>query len=642
MQPPIPTGTILQNRYRLISILGQGGFGRTYLAEDQGRFNEQCALKELIPSQGNAATLEKSRELFQREAMTLYQIQHPQIPQFRATFEQDQRLFLVQDFVEGKTYRTLLEERRAKGYAFSEPEVVLFLQQMLPVLEHIHNQKIIHRDLSPENIILRDRDHLPILIDFGVVKELATRIQATDLALQATSVGKLGYAPQEQLQTGRAYPSSDLYALAVTAIVLLTGYEPQDLYDDTTLSWQWQQRAQVTPGFAQVLQRMLSPRPGDRYQSAMEVSLALQSIQMEPAHAAASPPSQMNTIAVGRPAPTTPIGVPTPSATAAYPTAPKSIWEDTWALVIIGIVLSLATGLGSWAFVSAWINRSKADPIPTSTVPIFESPVVTTAPTEPVPTPTPTPSPPPVASPTPVAYSQRLDLIAGDKTTIEGSLNANDVVTYIIPGQQGDTFTAYVSGDGVLMTVLAPDQKPVNDRSTRVSAWEATLPETGDYQVQLSPVKGLKKGTYKLDVQLASAPVVSPSPTPSLTIPPSPLTSPLSTPVSVIEEELIVLVSDGDSQQLSGQVGPQVIKRYRISAEAGQFLGASVQSGNARLNIRYPNDAGQLVAEAVQIRCWESQVPRTGEYQVDVLAAEVADYVVDLNLSTTNVGKCNP
>ena len=96
MQTAIPTGTILQNRYRVLSILGQGGFGRTYLAEDQGRFNELCALKELLPPQDNAYALEKSKELFQREAQILYQIQHPQIPQFRATFEQDQRFFLMQ------------------------------------------------------------------------------------------------------------------------------------------------------------------------------------------------------------------------------------------------------------------------------------------------------------------------------------------------------------------------------------------------------------------------------------------------------------------------------------------------------------------------------------------------------------------
>ncbi|HEY9702114.1 MAG TPA: protein kinase, partial [Allocoleopsis sp.] len=117
MQLPIPVGTILQNRYRLLNILGQGGFGRTYLAEDLGRFQERCAIKELIPDPNTTELMEKVKELFQREASTLYQIQHPQIPQFRATFEQDGRLFLVQEYVEGNTYYKLLQERKAKGLA---------------------------------------------------------------------------------------------------------------------------------------------------------------------------------------------------------------------------------------------------------------------------------------------------------------------------------------------------------------------------------------------------------------------------------------------------------------------------------------------------------------------------------------------
>ncbi|HEY9845847.1 MAG TPA: serine/threonine-protein kinase, partial [Candidatus Caenarcaniphilales bacterium] len=254
MQPPIPLGTVLQNRYRLINILGQGGFARTYLAEDQGRFDERCALKEFIPSQSSAYLLEKSRELFQREAAVLYQIQHPQIPQFRATFEynseESPRLFLVQDYVEGKTYRDLLNARKTQGYTFSEAEVHHLLLQVLPVLTYLHSKGIIHRDISPDNLILRDTDRQPVLIDFGVVKEIVTRLQVPESTFQVTAVGKLGYAPSEQLQTGRAYPSSDLYSLAATVLVLLTGQEPQDLFDDVTLSWHWQRWATLSPDFA--------------------------------------------------------------------------------------------------------------------------------------------------------------------------------------------------------------------------------------------------------------------------------------------------------------------------------------------------------------------------------------------------------
>ncbi|MEM0982293.1 MAG: serine/threonine-protein kinase, partial [Cyanobacteria bacterium P01_H01_bin.58] len=203
MQPPLPIGTLLQSRYRVVRLLGQGGFGRTYQGEDQGRFNEPCAIKEFVPQQGEAQFSTKATQLFQREANILYQIQHPQIPQFRASFEVEQRLFLVQDYVEGLTYRDLLNQRRSQNSFFSEAEVRQFLQQMLPVLAHIHAKGIIHRDISPDNIILRNRDRLPVLIDFGVVKEVVTRVQmTTEATYHPTTVGKPGYAPSEQMQSG--------------------------------------------------------------------------------------------------------------------------------------------------------------------------------------------------------------------------------------------------------------------------------------------------------------------------------------------------------------------------------------------------------------------------------------------------------
>ncbi|MHC5727656.1 MAG: protein kinase domain-containing protein, partial [Nostoc sp.] len=298
MQPPITVGTVLQNRYRIIQILGQGGFGRTYLAEDQRRFNELCAIKELISTATSALAWERAQELFHREAAILYQIEHPQVPKFRERFEQGQGLFLVEDYVAGQTYRTLLVERQAVGQTFTEAEVLQLIELLLPVLEHIHSRGIIHRDISPENIILRDSDAKPVLIDFGVVKELATRLRSPESAMPQTTVGKLGYSPSEQMQTGGAYPSSDLYALAVTAIVLLTGKEPRELFDENQLTWNWQRWVKVNPRFALVLNRMLNHLPSDRYQSAANVSQALQSL----AQPSVSTPevSNLQTMAVGR------------------------------------------------------------------------------------------------------------------------------------------------------------------------------------------------------------------------------------------------------------------------------------------------------------------------------------------------------
>lgn len=313
MPRPLPDGTLVQNRYRILRMLGQGGFGRTYLAQDSHRFNEPCVLKEFDPTTQGTKHAQKAEELFAREAGVLYQLHHPQIPQFRELFRVTQAnselLFLVQDYVAGKTYQELLEERRQRGLAFSEAEVMELLQTILPVLEYIHQAGIIHRDISPDNIILRDRDQKPVLIDFGVVKSAVNQIAYQPSS--ATFVGKPGYAPVEQLQKGKAEPCSDLYALAVTSVVLLTGREPQSLFDPVNLNWQWHRYASVSPKLGQILDRMLNARPSDRYASASEVlnrlgapalskSLPLPVPQSLPVPIPQSQPSQQKTIAVGR------------------------------------------------------------------------------------------------------------------------------------------------------------------------------------------------------------------------------------------------------------------------------------------------------------------------------------------------------
>jgi serine/threonine protein kinase len=122
MQSPIPQGSVLRDRYIIRNVIGQGGMGRTYVAEDTERFHEVCVLKEFIPLTQSPEVVVKAKELFQREANTLYQIKHPQVPEFRATFEAEGRLFLVQDYVEGRTYRQLLAERRQQRTKFTEAE----------------------------------------------------------------------------------------------------------------------------------------------------------------------------------------------------------------------------------------------------------------------------------------------------------------------------------------------------------------------------------------------------------------------------------------------------------------------------------------------------------------------------------------
>lgn len=178
---PLCSGDVLRSRYHILSQLGHGGFSRTYLAEDINRFNEHCVLKEFAPRLKGTYALEKAQELFEREAGILYRLQHPQIPKFRELFRDryhDQsRLFLVQDYVAGQTYHALGRDRFKQGGKFSEAEIGHLLSQILPVLQHIHGMGIIHRDISPDNIILRSTDRLPMLIDFGSIKQVENKAQ---------------------------------------------------------------------------------------------------------------------------------------------------------------------------------------------------------------------------------------------------------------------------------------------------------------------------------------------------------------------------------------------------------------------------------------------------------------------------------
>lgn len=288
-QTSLPPGTRLRDRYIIQHQLGQGGFGRTYRAEDTGRFNEIIVLKELTPSVQGTYALKKAEELFQREAATLHRLEHPQIPRFWEIFTAQKRLFLVQDFAEGSTYQQLLEGRQQQGQTFSETEVTQLFRDLLPVLSYLHGQGVIHRDISPDNIIRRNKDGLPILIDMGGVKQVAIDV-ATEVATERSSpgastggtrLGKIGYAPDEQMRLGLVAPHSDLYALAVTALVLMTGHPPQQLQDPQSLEWLWQKELSLSSNFSDTLNKMLSPRPVDRYQSAAEIIQALNT-QIEP------------------------------------------------------------------------------------------------------------------------------------------------------------------------------------------------------------------------------------------------------------------------------------------------------------------------------------------------------------------------
>lgn len=283
-------GTLVDRRYRIQRVLGRGGFGRTYLVVDKWRFGELCVLKEFAPSnRGDAVVTQKLRELFQREATILHKLDHPQIPKFLAVFEENSRLFIVQEYINGKTYWNLLREKHQNSTTFTETEILQWLKDLLRVLAYLHKQNIVHRDISPDNVMLARGKKLPILIDFGAVKQAATHLNqahtpADGLIQASVSVGKSGYAPYEQLRMGQCSPRSDLYAVAVTAVVLLTAKPPSQLIDPNSLEWKWQALVKIDPTLIKILEKMMAEKPKDRYASAETV---LRDLQQVPANAAA-------------------------------------------------------------------------------------------------------------------------------------------------------------------------------------------------------------------------------------------------------------------------------------------------------------------------------------------------------------------
>ncbi len=526
MQPPIPLGTILKSRYRLEKLLGQGGFGRTYLAEDQGRFNERCVVKEYIPIQGSDYSLQKSKELFQREAATLYQIQHPQIPQFREMFEQGRRLFFVQDFVDGKTYGSLLNDRLATGKTFSEAEVMHLLEQVLPVLAYIHSKGIVHRDISPDNLMLRDSDRLPVLIDFGVVKEVAGQLQASEATQQGTTVGKLGYSPSEQLQTGKVYPNSDLYALAVTVVVLLTGKQPQDLLDETSMTWHWQQWVPaLSPRLVQVLNRMMNPRPHNRYESATEVLQALRSLTGL-VETAAAPGTQVTqpVVPLRQPIPAKPRPKVTTMTTSAQ-LGRLPAWTG-WA---IGGAILAAIAITPWVVISNLLsNQAKQAPSPSPSSPV--SPALTT-PTTPTATLSPTPATTPSAAPSPGSTDPAVETItftAGQSTVQKtGQVSLQRTKQYVVTLAEQQSLSVQVVQGSVTLDVRDPIGVILSSNTT---AWQSDpTARAGSYNIT---VKSLQEAQFSIAFTLTGS-GSTPTPSPSISIPQaSPTPGSLPTPSS--------------------------------------------------------------------------------------------------------------
>lgn len=258
---------ILRNRYRPIKSLGGGGFGKTYLAEDVDKLNEKCVIKQFAPQAQSTYQLRKATELFEQEAIRLQQLgEYPQIPTLLAYFEENSQLYLVQQYINGQN---LFEELQQKG-TFNEKKIRNLLQDLLNILKFVHQHKVIHRDVKPENII-QCEDGKVVLIDFGVSKQLTNTV----ITQRGSMIGSWGYAPLEQMQGGEAYPASDLYSLGATCFHLLTGIHPWELSRNRGYGWvdNWQQYLQqsVSHELKKIIDKLQQIEYQQRYKSVEEV-----------------------------------------------------------------------------------------------------------------------------------------------------------------------------------------------------------------------------------------------------------------------------------------------------------------------------------------------------------------------------------
>lgn len=278
-QSPAPTKRILPgqcfcDRYRVVRALGRGGFGVTFLARDiRLPSHPLCVIKLLHPKATHPEVLARARERFEREAKTLSQLgSHSQVPRLLDYFEQEGDFYLVQEYVPG---HTLAKEVRQNG-PLSELAVKRFVREILPVLSYLHQNQVIHRDIKPPNIIRCADDGRLVLIDFGAVKEQLIGLEETTCYAPATQfVGTVGFAPPEQLALRPTY-ATDIFALGITCLFLLTGKAPMEMdYDLDTGEIRWEQEVEVSPYFARVLTKMIKPSLQERYQTVEQVMRAM-------------------------------------------------------------------------------------------------------------------------------------------------------------------------------------------------------------------------------------------------------------------------------------------------------------------------------------------------------------------------------
>ena len=451
---PLHLGTTLQHRYCLIDLNNHEKFYRSYLAKDLEQQNELCSVLEIITPKIPDWSAFKNQ--FQIEVENLYRLRHPQLPRVYSSFEQDNRFFLIQDYIEGKSYSSLIKHQEKP---YSEEEVIQVLLQILPALEYLHSFGFTHGQISPENIIqpantgnlTPETTLLPVLINLNLVPQLLYRLLPDN--------------PETYPQTdiGR-----DLYDLAITAITFLTGISSEKLLDKAgQLRWDWQTFTPISIELGQILNRTLSYQPGVPYHTAGELRQALQTLSLQRS--------------------------PLPDI-APYSRTKKSKnvarkWGNPWAY-LFSLFLVGGVGFGFWAVLDLLFNPNPPQ-IPTWETPITNNSNLNKS--------TVNPTPPPKTS-VPIA----LKLSPQQKATIEGSLKDRENIIYQISLKAGQQLNASLADKEVSMKVLNSNRQPLDNQALQVQQYTLPIFSEGNYFIQLMPSSDTPKSKYKLDVNISS------------------------------------------------------------------------------------------------------------------------------------------
>ncbi len=604
-----PNTRLLRQRYLIDRVLGQGGFARTYLALDQERFQEACVIKEFFVIYQDESLISKAKDLFHREASILHQVQHPQIPRFWAAFEEDGRLFLVQDYVKGDTYRSLLDQRKKENKCFSEPEVLHLLAHLLPVLSYLHDRNVVHRDIAPDNIILSphvisetgsgndSEQGLPVLIDFGAVKEATSGLA---LVSSMTRVGKIGYAPPEQLQTGNVKPHSDLYSLAATCLVILTGREPGSLLNSQTLAWEWEAHADISGPLAGILRKMLSLHPGDRYPTVRRVWLDLlpllgdqapvtqmlmnpevgEDIVFETVFETPLDSSQDTSVDRDR---RDWLGFSC-SATTLQPKQPsrsRSLKLISPQIAIIGTIFAILS-MGTFIFRSPMVSNS-AQLLQKESIVESADPVVVTNPGE----------------PTEILFD------AGEiSKMVTGNLQGNSTKVYTLKALRGQIMSVSLNGASVLMNITRANGMPLESSSIQTRSWTGTLPADDSYSVIVSGT-----GAHALDISI----------------------TPLNREVNVQTQRLKFEMGKRGTT-VTGELNPKYLNRYIVKAQNNKMMIISGVQGNVAVSLISPH-GDRIGGTSVQSKSWQGRLPMDGDYILEVSADKrKTDYTLSVEM----------